>query len=149
MQIQPHRPTIGHPRPNQKPSDSSNLHNEPIDGWDPTNSPAMAKLAPYSMAVIGGAAGAFAGLADGVGGAVGGAIALGTAGATLVTVGSAFAEMGGSRPNYKRNALIGAGIGAALGVAAGLNSSSGWVGAGLAVAGAFGAGFGTHILQDS
>lgn len=103
----------------QQPSESTTFHNEPIDGWNPGESKAMAEMAPYSMAVLAGAAGLVAGFAEGPAAIVGGAVA----GAAALTGGALFMagmnELGGQQSNYGRSALIGAGIGAGLGAVAG------------------------------
>lgn len=107
-------------KPQTPPSkESTTFANEPIDGWNPGESKAMAELAPYSLGVLAGAAGLVAGFAEGPAAAIGGAVALGAAGAGGALFMTGLSELGGGQPNYGRNALIGAGLGAGLGVLAG------------------------------
>jgi hypothetical protein len=125
-------------------NESTTFHNEPIDGWNPGESQAMADLAPYSLAVIAGAAGIVSGFAEGPAAAISGAVALGAAGAGGALFMSGMNELGGGESNYGRSALIGAGVGAGLGALAGVHGGpivgvlTGLVGAGGAfVAGQF------------
>lgn len=106
------------PKPAQV-GETTTFHNEPIDGWNPGESKAMAAMAPYSMAALAGAAGLVAGFAEGPAAAIGGAVALGAAGTGLALFGTGLNELGGGEPNYGRNALIGAGLGAGIGALAG------------------------------
>jgi len=93
--------------------------NEPIDGWNPGESKAMAEMAPYSLAVLAGAAGLVSAFAEGPAAAIGGAVAMGAAGAGGALFMSGMNELGGGKSNYGRSALIGAGVGAGLGALAG------------------------------
>lgn len=109
-------------RPSASPkSETSNVtfHNEPIDGWNPGESPALASLAPYSLATIAAAGGLVAGFADGTLAMAGGAVAGGAAGAAGAFFLSAMSEFGSGKPNYTLNSLVGAGLGAAAGAWAG------------------------------
>lgn len=99
--------------------ENSTFLNEPIDGWNPGESKAMAELAPYSMATIAAAGGLVATFAEGAAGAVGGAVALGAAGAAGALFLSGMSELGGQKAHYGRSALIGGALGAGLGAAAG------------------------------
>jgi hypothetical protein len=121
-----------------KANESTTFHNEPIDGWNPGESKAMASLAPYSMAVIGAGAGLVAGFAEGPAALIGGAVALGAAGAGAALFTTGLSEMGGGEGHYGRNALIGAGVGAGLGVLAG-SAGGPLVGVAAAVLGGYGA----------
>lgn len=145
MLITSSKPSV-HARPAALPkAEASNvtLHNEPIDGWNPGESKAMADMAPFSFAAIAGFAGLAAGFADGPLAMAGGAVALGSAGAAGAYFLSGLSELGNGKPNYKTNALIGAGIGAAAGAWAG---SVGGPVVGLATA-AVGAG-GAYLLTN-
>lgn len=99
--------------------ESTTFHNEPIDGWNPGESKAMAEMAPLSLAVLAGAAGVVSGFAEGPAAVIGGAVALGAAGAGGALFLSGMNELGGGQSNYGRSALIGAGVGAGLGALAG------------------------------
>lgn len=99
--------------------DNSTFLNEPIDGWNPGESKAMAELAPYSVATIAAAGGLVATFAEGAAGAVGGAVALGAAGAAGAMFFSSLRELGGESVQYGRSAVIGGALGAGLGAAAG------------------------------
>lgn len=106
-------------KPSATSAESSTFHNEPIDGWNPGESKAMAELAPYSLAALAVGGGVVAAAADGVAGALGGAFALGAAGAGGALFFSGLSELGGEKVNYQRSALIGGALGAGLGAAAG------------------------------
>lgn len=95
---------------------SVTLQNDPIDGWSPGSSEALANLAPYSLAVLAGAAGLAAGFAEGPAAMVGGALALGSAGAVGSVLMGAASEFSGGKPNYTASALLGGAVGAAAGV---------------------------------
>jgi hypothetical protein len=112
------RPQVSIPQ-TPSASESTTFHNEPIDGWNPGESKAMAELAPYSMAVLAGAAGVVSAFAEGPAAAIGGAVALGAAGAGGALFMAGMNELGGGQSNYGRSALIGAGVGAGLGALAG------------------------------
>lgn len=99
--------------------ENSTFHNEPIDGWNPGESKAMAEMAPYSLAALAVGGGVVAAAVDGVAGAVGGAVALGAAGAAGALFFSGLSELGGESPNYTRSAILGGALGAGLGAAAG------------------------------
>ena len=114
----PKRSQISQPSTSSEAS-STTFHNEPIDGWNPGESQAMADLAPYSMAVIGAAAGLVAGFAEGPAATIGGAVAVGAAGTAGALFLSGMNELGGGESHYGRNALIGGAIGAGIGAFAG------------------------------
>ncbi len=98
---------------------SVTLNNEPIDGWNPGSSEALAELFPYSAAVIGTAAGLAAGFAGGPAAMAGGAVAGVAAGVTGSALFSAVEYLGTGDAHYARNAAVGAGVGAAAGALAG------------------------------
>lgn len=117
----------------------------PPDGYNPSNPDAVKAMAPFSTGFIGLSAGLVAGLADGVAGGVAGAIALGAAGASASYLMGTFGEFSGEKVNYGKRALIGGLVGAAAGAAIGATTSNPVVAGVMALAGAAGAAFGTHV----